>query len=429
MRRPSVRVFLCSALALGATASVVAQSARFNWQQRKGDTISALVVKSPWSDYLQTKLPEFETLTGVKVNLSVLPEQQSRQKLAIDFASGGATTDVFDTSLHVEKARFSRAGWYEDLTPYLNNVQLTDPRFLYSDFFASARAVVKTKDNRIVAMPYKVDAQVLFYRKDLFEARGLKVPTTLPEFEAAARALHDPPRMYGYAARGLKNANVFTIAFPMQYFRGQFVNADGKAALDSPNAVRALTWYTNALKTYAPPGVVSFNWPEVLGQFQQGNLAMFNDGIGFATQLEDPTKSKVAGKVGYAVLPGRLAPTTANGLAISPRARNKEAAYLFLQWATSTAFDKGLVEAGITAPRASAWNMAANQPLKTIPWAQTYFDALKVGKPAFPEISAVTELRDVYGIAIVQALGGSDPATVARSANEQLQQILDTTEK
>ena len=428
MRRPSAPFLVFSALAIGVTASALAQ-ARFSWQQRKGDTLSALVVKSPWSDYLQAKITEFETMTGIKVTLSVLPEQQSRQKLAIDFASGGATTDVFDTSLHVEKARFSKAGWYEDLTPYLANKTLSDPRFRYSDFFASAKEVVKAKNGTIVAMPYKVDAQILFYRKDLFEAKGLKVPTTLPEFDAVARALHDPPRVYGYAARGLKNANVFTIAFPMQYFKGQFVDASGKAALNTPNAVKALTWYANALKTYAPPGVVSFNWPEVLGQFQQGNLAMFNDGIGFATQLEDPTRSKVVGKVGYAVLPGRLAPTTANGLAISPRAKSKEAAYLFLQWATSVAFNKGLVEANITAPRASAWNTAANQPLKTIPWAQTYFDALKVGKPAFPEISAVTELRDVYGIAIVQALGGSDPATVSQGANEQLQQILDTTEK
>ncbi len=416
-------------LTVGLALTSLALAQRFSWQQRSGETVSVLVVKSPWSDYLQGRVGEFEKLTGMRVNLSVLPEQQSRQKLAIDFAAGGVTTDVFDTSLHVEKARFLKAGWYEDLTPYLANRTLTNPNFRYSDFFASAKEVVKSKDGQIVAMPYKVDVQILYYRKDLFEEKNIKVPTTMAQLEAAAKALHNPPRIYGYAARGLKNANVYTVAFPMQYYKATFVDSNSRATLDSANAIKALTWYTNALKTYAPPGVVSFNWSEVLGQFQQGTLAMFNDGIGFATQLEDATRSKVAGKVGYAILPGRLAPTTANGLAISPRAKNKEAAYLFLQWATSAEFDKGLVEASITAPRASAWNTASNQPLKTIPWAQTYFDALKIGKPAFPEISAVTELRDVFGIAIVQTLGGADPTQAAKSANAQLQTILDTTEK
>jgi len=416
-------------LTLGLALTSAAQAQSFNWQVRKGDTLSALIVKSPWSDYLQSKLPEFEALTGIKVNLSILPEQQSRQKLAIDFASGGATTDVFDSSLHVEKARFIKAGWYENLAPYLANKQLSDPTFRYGDFFASGRNAVKAADGKIIGLPYKVDVQVLYYRKDLFEAKGLKVPKTLEEFDKVAAALHDPPRMYGYAARGLKNANVFTIAFPMQYFKASFVDKAGKAGLDTSSALKALNWYADTLKKYAPPGVVSYNWPEVLGQFQQGNLAMFNDGIGFATQAEDPSKSKVAGKVGYAILPGNLAPSTFNALAISPRAKNKEAAYLFLQWATSSAFDKGLVESGITAPRASAWQKASNQPLKTIPWAQTYFDALKIGKPAFPEISAVTELRDVFGIAIVQTLQGADAKGAAKNANDQFQQILDSTEK
>jgi len=416
-------------VALVLTAGSLGTAQGFDWEQFKGQMVSVQVVKSPWSDYLAQRLPEFEKLSGINVNLSILPEQQARQKLVIDFASGGATVDVFDTSLHVEKTRFSKAGWYEDLAPYLANKKLTDPQYVFGDFFSSGRSAVRTKDGKTIGLPYKVDVQVLYYRKDLFAAKNIPVPTTLNDLDKAAAALHSPPALYGFASRGLKNANVYTLAMPMQYFKAQYVSPMGKAQVSSPEAVKAIGWYADILRKYAPQGVTSYNWSEVLGLFQQGQLAMFNDGIGFATQLEDPKSSKVAGKVGYALLPGNLAPATYNALALSPRAKNKEAAYLFMQWATGRNFDTGLVENGITSPRISSWQDAKNKPLDTIPWAKTYFEALKVAKPAFPEVSAITELRDIVGIAIVEALQGQDVSGAAQNANAQLQTVLDSTER
>lgn len=415
---------LLSACLLTAMTSTAAAQ-KFDWKAQSGKTISVSVVKSPWSDILQDRVSDFEKLTGVKVNLSVLPEQQARQKLAIDFASGGRTVDVFDSSLSVEKARFSQAGWYEPLNKYMVPATL-EPNYSFSDFFTSARDAVKTADGTVIGLPWKADVQVLYYRKDLFAQAGLKPPTTLAELDAAAAKLNVPGKMYGFAARGLKNANAYTFAFPLQAFKGSWVDAKGNSTVNSPEAVKALDWYTGMLKKYAPPSVVSYNWSEVLGLFQQEQLAMFNDGIGFAVQLEDKTKSLVSGKVGYAVLPGRLAPATFNALAISSRSGNKDAAFLFLQWATSRAFDKMIVEKGVTSPRQSSWTSASNKPLETIPWAKTYFDALKVAKPAFPNVPPIQEMRDAVGIAIVQSLQGGASKAALDQANRDFQTALDS---
>src|SRR2546422_10164778 len=66
---------------------------------------------------------------------------------------------------------------------------------------------------------------------------------------------------------------------------------------------------------------------------------MYMDGVNFASQFEDAAKSKVVGKVGYAVLPsgpgGHFSPIYITGMAVSSQSRSKEAAYLFGQWATS----------------------------------------------------------------------------------------------
>ena len=65
------------------------------------------------------------------------------------------------------------------------------------------------------------------------------------------------------------------------------------------------------------------------------------DGVNFASQFEDPAKSKVVGKVGYAVLPsgpgGHFSPIYITGMAVNAQSRNKEASYLFCQWATNKA--------------------------------------------------------------------------------------------
>ncbi len=61
--------------------------------------------------------------------------------------------------------------------------------------------------------------------------------------------------------------------------------------------------YQTLLAKYGPQGVAGFNWNESQSLFVQGKAAMWLDGIGFAQPLEDPTKSRIVGKVGYGVMP------------------------------------------------------------------------------------------------------------------------------
>ena len=143
---------------------------------------------------------------------------------------------------------------------------------------------------------------MLFYRKDLFAAKNLAPPKTLAELEQLVPKLHAPPGTYGIVLRGLKNANATqypSILFPM----GGTYLKDGKAVLDSTEGVAALDLYTRLLRQYAPPGVVNFNWYECSASFMQGQVAIYMDGVNFASQFEDAAKSKVVGKVGYAMLP------------------------------------------------------------------------------------------------------------------------------
>ena len=175
-------------------------------------------------------------------------------------------------------------------------------------------------DGSISALAAFVDANVFFYRKDLFGPKGLTPPKTLADLEPLVQKLHAPPTTYGIVLRGLKNANATqypSILFPM----GGTYLKDGKAALDTKEQVAALDLYARLLRQYGPPGVVNFNWYECSAAFMQGQVAIYMDGVNFASQFEDAAKSKVVGKVGYAVLPsgpgGHFSPIYITGMAVS----------------------------------------------------------------------------------------------------------------
>ena len=171
--------------------------------------------------------------------------------------------------------------------------------------------------------------------------------------------LHAPPGTYGIVLRGLKNANATqypSILFPM----GGTYLKDGKAALDSKEQVAAIDLYSKLLRQYGPPGVVNFNWYECSASFMQGQVAIYMDGVNFASQFEDPAKSKVVGKVGYAMLPsgpgGHFSPIYITGMAVNAQSRNKEASYLFCQWATNKANAVRELMAGVGVGRTSTWD-------------------------------------------------------------------------
>jgi len=157
---------------------------------------------------------------------------------------------------------------------------------------------------------------------------------------------------------------------------------------------------------------------------------MWLDGIGFALPLEDPTKSKVVGKVGYGVMPpGPKAQHSAlfgDGMAISAFTKKKEAAWLYVQWATNKEMQARNLIGGYGSPaRNSSFETAKTATLKAPrDWLDCMSGSIKIARPGLPEIVAVTEFRDIYGIGLTNMLQGADPATELKKASEQFKPVL-----
>jgi multiple sugar transport system substrate-binding protein len=412
-----------------------AKGQTFDWKRFRGKELFVMLAKHPWPDEMVRWLPEFQDLTGMKVSYEALPDQQQRQKMIVQFTAGDPGIDAFYSSLHVEKKRFWKAGFYEPLNGYLRNPALTGIDFDWNDFTEASRTTATQPDGTISAIPAFMDALILFYRKDLFDAKGLKPPRTLEEMDQQAKTFHAPPQMYGIVYRGLKNANASTWDGLLFNFGGEFLTKDGRANLTSREAIATTEYYAQQLRNYGPPGVVQFNWYECSSAFSQGQIAMYYDGVNFANIMEDPAKAKTAGKVGYGLLPkgpgGQFAATFMPGMAISRLSKNKEAAWYFVQWATSKKNYVRELVAGVGVPRLSAWTDPEVKAKPKYPqgWYDAYLAALKIGRPGLPEIVGVTEYRDIIGVAIEKAIEGADVRTVLAQAQKEFQELLDKTEK
>ncbi len=436
-RREVLRAGIAAAAgaAVGPFVITSARAQSFNWQRFKGKEIFLIFFKHPWDEEIVKYVPEFEALTGIKVKYEILPEIQARQKLTVEMTAASGGLDAFLSSLHVEKRRFWKAGWYEPLNKYLEDKTLTAPDYDWNDFTPTAKAAVTQPDKTISAIPSFVDPDILFYRKDIFQEKGLRPPKTVEEMDALAQKLHNPPTMYGFVARGLKNANASPWAYILYAFGGEYLTPERKSAMTTAAWVKGLEYYSGMLRRYAPPGVVNFNWYECSAAFMQGQVAMYYDGVNFATQFEDKEKSKIVGKVGYTLLPagpgGLHTCMFTSGMSISAQSRNKEAAWFFVQWASNKQNCVRELVAGVGGGRASTWTHpdVKAKPRMPADWYTAFLESLKIGRNGLPEIVDVTQYRDIFGLAIQKAIEGGKPADLVAQAHKEFQEMLDRTEK
>jgi multiple sugar transport system substrate-binding protein len=185
-----------------------------------------------------------------------------------------------------------------------------------------------------------------------------------------------------------------------------------------------------------PIGVVGFNWYECQTNFMLGRAAIYVDTSTIAGKVNDPTVSHIADQVGYAVFPAgpavRRAPTFGDGLGIVPGSRQRTAAWLFLQWATGKSMQARQFIDGAGAPaRSSAYEAAKAVPARSpaeAEWLEAVSASRAIAYPAMPDIVAVNEFRDIYGAALSNMLGGSDPADELRRATTQFKGVYERTE-
>lgn len=352
-----------------------ADAKEFSWQMATGTTIKILFNQHPYVEPIVAALPEFEKLTGIKVEYSIIPESNYFDKVTMQLNSRSGDPDIFMTGPY-QVWEYASAGYMQDLDVFLNDPSMVSDDFDVDDFYESILNAVRWDGKAghmmgtgpLWGLPMGFETNELTYNKRIFDEHGIKPPTTLEELYEAAKALqgHSGANTYGIALRGERGWATLITGYMTLYSTWgakDFEVKDGKlvSVVNSPEAVAMTDWYVKLVRDGGSPTWASATWYSAGGELGAGTAAMLLDSTANGFSQATAGKSQEAGNLAYVPIPipaGKEHPASnlwVWSLAMNSASKNKEAAWLFMQYFSGKQYqNKSAVDSAIVCtPRKS----------------------------------------------------------------------------
>jgi multiple sugar transport system substrate-binding protein len=349
------RRLLQTSAALGAIA-LLPHLAAAQGSARKfaGVTLNVSTFSAAYPKLLQQWLPEFEALTGAKVNFDAPSFPVYNQRADLELSTKGSAYDVVNVTF-IYSSRWINSGWLTPLDDYIRNANLTPADWDINDFLPGARAPETGRDGKLYGVPWTAEALLTASsRFDLVEKAGLAFPDTTDDLVKVLRAVNKKERVAGFVA---DNHYGWTFVPYLQAFGGDVFRKapdDLFPTLDTPEAIAAGEYYANLLKEFGPDGAITYQPDQVTQALKLGRVNFTDAGQLYLTQLGDPATSKTVKTVKFGLVPkgpaGRFPGTAVHGLGIPAGSKQKEAAWAFIQWALSKQITSRAVAAGYGSP-------------------------------------------------------------------------------
>ena len=261
---------------------------------------------------LQRHAPEFEALTGAKVNIVTVPNADLYQTILTDQATGTLSYEafVFAPQWIVD---YAVPGYLEDLTPYVD----ADEALEWDDVGQFFREFSAMYDNKIYAIPLDGDFHMVYYRTDVLDDLGLEPPKTWDDYLAVAKAANgvdmngDGEGDYGSCIAKARAQQsywwILSVAAPYLQSQGTsqgiFFDNDTLVPLtDNEGFIRALEIYKETTQ-YGPADELAIGVGDTRGLWTAGRCALTLD-WGDVGSLAVSEGSMVNGLTGAVITPG-----------------------------------------------------------------------------------------------------------------------------
>jgi len=321
-----------------------------------------------------------------------LEENVLRQRVTTDIATKGGQFDVVTLGTY-EVPIWAKQGW---LVP-LDNLGAD---YDVDDILPPIRAGL-SYDGKLYAAPFYGESSMIMYRKDLFDAAGIKMADspTWDDVAAAARKLTDKSKeIYGICLRGKAGwgENMAFLTAMSNSFGARWFDENWKPQFDQQPWKDTLTFYVNLMNDAGPPGASSNGFNENLALFNSGKCAMWIDATVAASFVTNPKESKVADKVGFALAPNTGKGKNANwlwawSLAIPAVSQKVEAAEKFIGWATSKHYTELVAskEGWSNVPPGTRTSLYSNPEYAKVSFAKMTIDSINTADPTNPTVDKV----------------------------------------
>ncbi len=345
--------------------------------QFKGTTIKVVSEETPPSRAIINLMEEqFIRPTGINVEWEVVPLAQVLSKVSVDAASRLGDNDVY----YFDQAWVGRFinDTYDPRELLQTKPDLAYPNYNFDDFLQPLVRHIASFGDKVIGLPCDVPIFMYFYRKDLYDELGLQPATTMQQYLDNAKAINDAKSAQGtYGTVGQMQSGHYSLECDMTAWvwshGGSVFTADGQCSLADPQAIAGID-YMRQLQQYMPSAVTTYDWGGQFTAIQQGQggqvITWGEDFPGW----DDPANSKVSGLMEPAPLPQPVAlraPEQAgfeeipnighqggSTYCLSKYSKNADAAWVFLQWATSaeTQTNASIIGGGASPMRQSTFD-------------------------------------------------------------------------
>ena len=382
------------ALALLGAAATMAVSASALAQ----DAVQIISHRYPALEFFTQKMAE--ALPDMPGEVSLMPIDQATEKATITLAAGSDALDI----VYVNEpmlGRFAKAGWLEPLDEYWEKYK---EEYDLDDIPEAAVDALRY-DGKLYAMPFSVNVMFFYYRQDLFEEAGIEPPETFEEYLAAAEHFNSPQRSGTVLTLKPVDAAMNETHWYLNTIGDGWFDENMKPVFNSPNGIKAIETLKE-VSQYAPRGFTAHANDELTIAFQQDFAAMGLQWLTRAAAMDDPEKSRVVGKIDWAVPPGGHSRISISGYGISKfSGKDKDKLFQILaegssaaSQAEAAALSMPLRRSVLNDPKLKEENRHFEAALATIEVAEPL--------PGFPEFIETAEIVTRY---VLQAVTGERP--------------------
>lgn len=296
---------------------------------------------------------EFTKLTGIEVEVEIVPLEQVLAKATQDVQGQLGTYDLYylDQSW---MATFSQ----DTIDPkqyYTDNPDLAMPDFDWADFSQPLVDGIAMYDGKMVGIPFDIPIFIMMYRQDIFDKHSLKVPENVTEYLDTVKKITELEKGNGIFGTTVQaKSGHYSLECDWTAFLwgngGSIFGPDKMFSGNDEQGIAGLKMYQELVKN-APPAATTWTWDGEGQSVQQGQAAMLLSWGEFFPGF-DSDDSKVKGLMQAAhppmEVPGRRSPDKAgfgeipaighqggSVIALSQYSKNKEAAWIFMQWVCS----------------------------------------------------------------------------------------------
>ncbi len=375
----------------------------------EGITLHALMEDVPETTIIEALLPEFTKETGIEVEFEKVGYGDMHDKLVAQLVSGESYYNVLSVDF-LWAGEFPAAGWLENLRPYAEK-----SGFDLKPFIPSMLDLLGSTEEAMPILPMYNYSMGVIYRTDLLAdeklakayGKKLEMPGSLAEYVELAKFMKAHAGVSGSAMQG-QRGDPNSMEFSNYLFSagGDYLDADGKVALNSDAGVAALDIYVDAIKNAAQTGALSATLDDTMRLMCSGEAFSMVTYWWMLPQLDNAdTCPKVAGKLALDVMPGGHGESGGWGWGIptnvSPEA--KDAAWKFITWVQGKKIAVKRAMEGHAPVRSDVFEDEG--VLAKYPFYSHGLDVVASGK-SFPIFTYTAQYEDVLGTQVSLAASG-----------------------